>query len=65
MAFIHVPSKIASDPMKLTLLSFRAKLYMPSTLNTDYQLWCTQMIVCATVNSQCLEYLGYITLPAI
>ena len=25
----------------------------------------TQSIVCATVDSQCLEYLGYITLPNI
>ena len=25
----------------------------------------TQSIVCATVDSQCLEYLGYITLPSL
>ena len=46
------------------LSSLSSKLYIPSTLNTDYLLWYTQSIVCATVDSQCLEYLGCITLQA-
>ena len=31
-------------------------------LNHYLIFYCTTMIVCATVDSQCLEYLGYITL---
>ena len=31
-------------------------------LNHDLIFYRTQLIVCATVDSQCLEYLGYITL---
>ena len=38
--------------------SFCKKLCIPSTVNTDYLLWHTQSIVCTTVDSQCLEYLG-------
>ena len=29
------------------LVTLKAKLYIPSTLNTDYLLWHTQLIVCA------------------
>ena len=28
-------------------IMLKAKLYIPSTLNTDYLLWYTQLIVCA------------------
>ena len=32
---------------------FKAKLYIPSTLNTDYLMWHTQLIVCAVLNLDC------------
>ena len=57
-----------------------SKLYIPSTLNTDYLLWYTQLIVCARVQSNYLAHflssqmalvspffkcLGCITLPTL
>ena len=33
-----------------------------SDLNNDLILYCTHNQLCATVDSQCFEYLGYITL---
>merc|ERR1719266_1921648 len=32
---------------KSIVQKFESKLYIPSTLNTDYLLWNTQLIVCA------------------
>ena len=34
-------------------------------ITPDLIFYCTQNQLCATVDSQCLEYLGYITLPPI
>ena len=47
---------------------FHAKNMKSENNSPWFKLWFmlmhTQSIACATVDSQCLEYLGYITLPS-
>ena len=45
----HRFCQIAKCPGAMAFL-YNSKLYIPSTLNTDYLLWHTQLIVCAILN---------------
>ena len=45
-----ISADVASEKLyseNLSKITVSAKLYIPSTLNTDYLLWHTQLIVCA------------------
>ena len=48
--FFFISADVASEKLyseNLSKITVSAKLYIPSTLNTDYLLWHTQLIVCA------------------